>query len=147
MILLILVLITLYNYSCYAALNKVENVYIDTLVRQYLEEEKFLWDSIYANSSGDRSIRNVNTLLTNIESSHNRFLNDEYLDYVMSVTYMSKYTNYMDFYNMQHYAEEYQHRILTSPRSQQNSYMDVETTFSIYNYTQAEQLFRNIYEV
>lgn len=150
MILLILVLITLTNYSCYAAINKViENVYIDSLIERYLSEEKYLWESIYSNSS-DRSHSNVNYILNRIRTQHDDIYNDRYLEYVMSVTYMSKFIKYVDFYNIenvQSYPEKYQQQIESLTKPQSESFMTLDMTFSAYNYTRAEELFREIHMV
>lgn len=146
--LLIWVLITLCNYSCYAATNKViENVYIDTLIQRYLSEEKELWETIYSNGSDDRSHNNVNFILNKIRISHDDIFQDRYLEYVMSVAYMSKFIKYVDFYNIQNYAEGYQHHILSSIKPQPESFMTLDMTFNVYNYTRADQLFREIDEV
>lgn len=149
MILLIWVLITLYNfdYLCYAAPNKViENVYIDELVQRYLSEEKYLWESIYSNSS-DRSLNNVNYIFNKIRTNHDEITRDNYLEYVMSVAYMSKFIKYVDFYNIQNYAEGYQHQIQSLTKPQPESFVTLDMTFNVYNYTRADLLFRQIHEV
>lgn len=145
MIFLIWVLITLNNYySSYAATNQViENVYIDTLIQRYLSEEKDLWEYIYSNS-GDRRDRNVNNILNQIRIKHDDIFQDRYLEYVMSVAYMSKFIKYVDFYNVQNIAEGYQHYILSE--SQRETYMTLDMTFSVYNNSQRD-LFEAIYNV
>lgn len=144
MILFIWLLITLHNYSCNAVTNNgmIENVYIDSLIQRYLSDEKNLWDSIYSNSS-DRSQKNVNFMLNQIRLNHDEILQDRYLEYVMSVTYMSKFIKYVDFYNIQNYVEDYQHHTMPRPES----VMTLDMTFSVYNYSRQDQLFEEIYNV
>lgn len=145
MLFLICLLITLHNYSCYAIKSEAsENVYIDTLIQRYLSEEIFLWESIYSNSSG-RSQNTVNYIINRIRSTHYDILNDPYLEYVMGEVYMGKFIKYVDFYNIQNYAEEYQQLILTKQQSE--TYMTSEMTFNVYNYIAGDTLFEKINKV
>lgn len=144
MILLVFLLITLHSCSCYAVSSETietpENVYIDTLIQKYLSEETSLWDSIYTNSS-DRSSNNVEYIKNRIRTLHYDIAGDRYLDHVMSVVYMEKFKKYVDFYNLQTNAEGNEQNLF---KSQTDSYMTVDMTFNVYNYTRVDRLFREI---
>lgn len=149
---LILVLIAFSNCFCSIATKELpdhDNVYIDKLVRRYMDQEISLWNTIYASNASDRNHDIVNTILNKIRNDHNYFFQNRYLEHVMSVTYMSKFVKYVDFYNVQNYAEGYQHQILslTNRNPQTESYMTLDMTFNVYNYTRADLLFRKISEV
>ncbi|KAG4074552.1 hypothetical protein HA402_005617 [Bradysia odoriphaga] len=141
MIPLIWVLITFVtNYSCYAATTKViENVYIDTLVQRYLTEEKLTWTEMYANYSSDQRRGNVNFIRNKIRTFDIDIVEDPHLEYTTSADYMSQFIDYMDFYNIQNYVEDYLNK-------EQNPYRTFEMTYHVYNHTRLDQLFDEILE-
>lgn len=146
MLLLICFLITLCNYSYYAVTSAtVENAYIDTLVQRYLTEEKSLWDLIYSNRSS-RSDRDVNSIMNKIDTLHLDYLNDGYLDYVMSSEiYTETFKKYVNFSHVRDSAEVNEQLILT--KSVSDTYLTWKMTFGVYDYPREDTLFKMVVDV
>lgn len=142
LLLTIWLLLAFCNYSGKAQ-TVPETVYIDDLIQKYLTAEKEIWSFIYAPNNKNQ----VNTILYQIRNEHDSKFEDAYLEYVMNVLYMSKFIDYVDFYNLQTDAEGYEHKIMSLTSPQAESYRTVDMVFGVYSRSEYLSTFRRIRDV